>query len=179
MSFFFFIALLSFVFAAVGYSVQRCCSPPCLDPCPQSDRSSADGGELGARTGQALRLRLPTSSTLCIPKIDPDRHATLGDAAWNFGDKVLRWLSHGHSLSDSENLLIPFLGRHQELTRSSFSLLIQIRNRKPASISALACYCQSRLKFLKTAFLGNKAVHPVLGGFIQPGICSPATARSA
>jgi hypothetical protein len=40
-----------------------------------------------------------------IPKIDPDRHPNLGDAAWNFGDEVLRWFFHGHSLSDSKNLL--------------------------------------------------------------------------
>src|SRR5260370_1041135 len=37
-----------------------------------------------------------------IPKIDPDRHPNLGDAAWNFGDEVLRWFFHGHSLSDSK-----------------------------------------------------------------------------
>ena len=30
-----------------------------------------------------------------IPKIDPDRHPNLGDAAWNFRDEVLRWLFHG------------------------------------------------------------------------------------
>ena len=40
-----------------------------------------------------------------IPKIDPDRHPNLGDAAWNFGDEVLRWSFHGHSLSDSKDLL--------------------------------------------------------------------------
>ena len=45
-----------------------------------------------------------------IPKIDPDRHPNLGDAAWNFGDEVLRWFFHGHSLSDSKDLLIPFFG---------------------------------------------------------------------
>ena len=46
-----------------------------------------------------------------IPKIDPDRHPNLGDAAWNFGDEVLRWFFHGHSLSDSKDLLIPFFGK--------------------------------------------------------------------
>ena len=45
-----------------------------------------------------------------IPKIDPDRHPNLGNAAWNFGDEVLRWFFHGHSLSDSKDLLIPFIG---------------------------------------------------------------------
>ena len=44
-----------------------------------------------------------------IPKIDPDRHPNLGDAAWNFrDDEVLRWLFHGNSLSDLRDLLIPF-----------------------------------------------------------------------
>ena len=43
-----------------------------------------------------------------IPKIDPDGHPNLGDAAWNFRDEVLRWFFHGHSLSDSKDLLIPF-----------------------------------------------------------------------
>jgi hypothetical protein len=45
-----------------------------------------------------------------IPKIDPDRHPNPGDAAWNFRDQVLRWFFHGHSLSDSKDLLIPFFG---------------------------------------------------------------------
>ena len=43
-----------------------------------------------------------------IPKIDPDRHPNLSDPAWNFGDEVLSWFFHGHSLSDSKDLLIPF-----------------------------------------------------------------------
>ncbi|HMF63641.1 MAG TPA: hypothetical protein VK608_06085, partial [Edaphobacter sp.] len=51
-----------------------------------------------------------------IPKIDPDRHPNLGDAAWNFGDKVLRWFFHGRSLSDSKDLLIPFFGKFDLLT---------------------------------------------------------------
>jgi hypothetical protein len=46
-----------------------------------------------------------------IPKIDPDRHPNLGDAAWNFRDEVLRWLFHGNSLSDLRDLLIPFFGK--------------------------------------------------------------------
>jgi hypothetical protein len=47
-----------------------------------------------------------------IPKIDPDRHLNLGNAAWNFrDDEVLRWLFHGNSLSDSKDLLIPFIGK--------------------------------------------------------------------
>ena len=47
-----------------------------------------------------------------IPKIDPDRHPNLGDAAWNFrDDEVLRWLFHGNSLSDLRDLLIPFFGK--------------------------------------------------------------------
>jgi hypothetical protein len=45
-----------------------------------------------------------------IPKIDPNRHPNLGDAAWNFRDEVLRWLFHGNSLSDLRDLLIPFIG---------------------------------------------------------------------
>ena len=45
-----------------------------------------------------------------VPKIDPDRHPRLGDAAWNFRDEVFRWLLHGHSLSDPRDLLIPFFG---------------------------------------------------------------------
>ena len=45
-----------------------------------------------------------------IPKIDPDRHLNLGDAAWNFRNEVFRWLFHGNSLSDPEDLLIPFFG---------------------------------------------------------------------
>jgi len=45
-----------------------------------------------------------------IPKIDPDRHPNLGDAAWNFRDEVFQWLFHGNSLSDPRELLIPFLG---------------------------------------------------------------------
>jgi hypothetical protein len=49
-----------------------------------------------------------------IPKIDPDRHPNLGDAAWNFrDDEVLRWLFHGNSLSDLRDLLIPFIGRFE------------------------------------------------------------------
>jgi hypothetical protein len=45
-----------------------------------------------------------------IPKIDPDRHPNLGDAAWNFRDEVFQWLFHGNSLSDPRELLIPFFG---------------------------------------------------------------------
>jgi hypothetical protein len=45
-----------------------------------------------------------------VPKIDPDRHPNLGDAAWNSRDEVLRWLFHGNSLSDPRDLLIPFFG---------------------------------------------------------------------
>jgi hypothetical protein len=30
-----------------------------------------------------------------VPKIDPDPHPNLGDAAWNFRDEVFRWLLHG------------------------------------------------------------------------------------
>jgi hypothetical protein len=46
-----------------------------------------------------------------IPKIYPDRHPNLGDAAWNFRDEVFQWLFHGNSLSDPrEDLLIPFCG---------------------------------------------------------------------
>src|ERR1700692_3758154 len=48
-----------------------------------------------------------------IPKIDPDRHPTLGDAAWNFRYEVFRWLFHGNSLSDPEDLLIPFCGKFE------------------------------------------------------------------
>ena len=40
-----------------------------------------------------------------IPIVIP----TLVMSAWNFGDEVLRWFFHGHSLSDSKDLLIPFL----------------------------------------------------------------------
>ena len=43
-----------------------------------------------------------------IPKIDPDRHPNLGEAAWNFSDEVFRWLFHANSLSDPKDLLIPF-----------------------------------------------------------------------
>jgi hypothetical protein len=46
-----------------------------------------------------------------IPKIDPDRHPNLGDAAWNFRDEVFRWLFHGDSLSDPRDRLIPFCGK--------------------------------------------------------------------
>ncbi len=45
-----------------------------------------------------------------VPKIDPDRHPSLGDAAWNFRDEVFRWLFHGDSLSDPRDRLIPFFG---------------------------------------------------------------------
>ncbi len=52
-----------------------------------------------------------------IPKIDPDRHLNLGNAAWNFrDDEVLRWLFHGNSLSDSKDLLIPFIGKFGEVS---------------------------------------------------------------
>jgi hypothetical protein len=37
--------------------------------------------------------------------------AILGSLHWGFRDEVLRWYFHGHSLSDSKNLLIPFFGR--------------------------------------------------------------------
>jgi len=46
-----------------------------------------------------------------IPKIDPDRHPRLGDAAWNFRNEVFRWLRHGQCLSDPRDQLIPFFGK--------------------------------------------------------------------
>jgi hypothetical protein len=46
-----------------------------------------------------------------IPKVDADRHLDLGVPAWNFSDKVLRWLLHGkQSLRFNPDLLIPFIG---------------------------------------------------------------------
>jgi hypothetical protein len=44
-----------------------------------------------------------------------DRHLDLGVPAWNFSDKVLRWLLHGkQSLRfDPKDLLIPFVGRNR------------------------------------------------------------------
>ena len=54
------------------------------------------------------------------PKIDPDRHPNLGDAAWYFRDEVLRWLFHGNSLSDRD-LLIPFIGKFGEVADNPVS----------------------------------------------------------
>jgi hypothetical protein len=47
-----------------------------------------------------------------IPKVNPDRHPDPGTAAWYFRDEMLRWLFHGHSLSDSKDLLIPVFGKN-------------------------------------------------------------------
>jgi hypothetical protein len=45
-----------------------------------------------------------------IAQIDADRQLGLGTPAGYFCDEVLRWLLHGkQSLSDPEDLLIPFL----------------------------------------------------------------------
>jgi hypothetical protein len=74
----------------------------------------------GAGRGHAVRNR-PRSITSPsfvervvmapdIPKVDPDRHPDLGDAAWNFRDEAMRWLFHDNSLSDPRDLLIPFCG---------------------------------------------------------------------
>ena len=35
---------------------------------------------------------------LDIAKVNADRYLDLGLSAWNFSDRVLRWLLHGHSL---------------------------------------------------------------------------------
>ena len=62
-----------------------------------------------------------------IPKIDPDRHPNLGDAAWNFRDEVLRWLFHGNSLSDLRDLLIPFFGNYKSSEATETPNLLKMR----------------------------------------------------
>jgi hypothetical protein len=61
-----------------------------------------------------------------IPKVDPDRHLDPAAAAWNFRDEVLRWLLHGHSLSDPKDLLIPFFGKFLRSYRNPVSGIIPI-----------------------------------------------------
>jgi hypothetical protein len=66
-----------------------------------------------------------------ISKVDTNRHLNQGLPAWYFRNKVLRWLLHGNSLSDPEDLLIPFRGTTgsifvgQPQPRSGFNFLLQ------------------------------------------------------
>jgi hypothetical protein len=47
-----------------------------------------------------------------IPKVDPDRHLSLGVPAWYFRDEFLRLLLHPHSLSLCRvTVLIPIIGK--------------------------------------------------------------------
>jgi hypothetical protein len=54
-----------------------------------------------------VRIDANESDAPDISEVDPDRHP---DPGWNLRDEVMRWLLHGHSLSDPKDLLIPFFG---------------------------------------------------------------------
>lgn len=58
-----------------------------------------------------------------VAKVDADRDLNLSLSAWDFRDEALRWLLHGkQSLSDPEDLLIPFIQKQNEDDRALIDL---------------------------------------------------------